>query len=137
MLYELVYSSTAVDSLEESDLEQILVESRRFNETCRMTGLLAYDGKKFFQLLEGEEQQVDTLFENIRIDPRHKDVRLFYTGNIQKRIFDDWSMAYKRLPGGLRTDEWMDAVQAGALIARLGRGFSVGCTVLRLAYDLH
>jgi len=49
------------------------------------------------QLLEGEFETINKLYESIRKDRRHKDVITLHMKEIENRIFDSWSMAYKAI----------------------------------------
>lgn len=61
-----------------------------------MTGLLLYDNKgTFIQALEGDEEQVDSLFNKIREDKRHNRVNRISRKNIKSRAFPDWKMGFK------------------------------------------
>ena len=81
-MYELLYTSVSPEGLSESELKDLL--------DC---------GREFMQLLEGEEDVVQTLFQTISEDWRHRSVEVFYEGTIENRAFTDWSMAFKVMNG--------------------------------------
>ena len=39
-----------------------------------ITGILLFNGQQFFQVLEGNEEILESLFSKIQFDPRHRDV---------------------------------------------------------------
>lgn len=97
-LCRLIYFSSVSPNLRQPDVDDILQESVKRNEKCDITGLLAYDQFNFMQVLEGEEEAVNTLYLAIASDPRHFDVRLILYEQIERRRFDDWAMALAKLP---------------------------------------
>lgn len=67
------------------------------NRRLDITGLLLYGGGHFMQLLEGEREVIEDLFERICSDPRHHDVHRLLTFPVENRLFDDWSMSLLNL----------------------------------------
>lgn len=96
-MYHLVYTSHAVNQLSEQELLQLLKQSRDFNKSKSITGMLLYLQGKFIQVLEGDEMEVKKLYAGIVADPRHTRVNLIEEGHSPVRIFKDWSMGFKRL----------------------------------------
>lgn len=94
MLYELLYTSHANQDLSDEDLAQLLDQSRKRNATIGISGLLIYHNQEFVQLLEGEKDQVQALYDRIALDDRHSSVRTFWDGEIERRNFRNWAMAY-------------------------------------------
>jgi len=100
-LQELVYTSMSDIHAEPDDVKDILASSERNNKLTEITGLLLYDGDRYIQILEGEPEKVDDLFEKIRSDSRHVEIELLHKGPISGRSFQNWRMAYEALPPGL------------------------------------
>lgn len=95
MLKYISYVSEQSHSLSEQDIEQLLHKSRTANTTKGITGILIYFEGVFTQFLEGPELAIDSLYEKIRIDKRHKQLRELFSGTSENRFYGDWSMAYK------------------------------------------
>jgi signal transduction histidine kinase len=93
-LYQLVYASKAVDGFSEKDLIEILSTSRRNNKELKITGALVYNKGYFLQLLEGDRETVETLFNVIADDVRHEKVNSFFRCKVSNRIFPDWYMGF-------------------------------------------
>ncbi len=91
----LVYVSTSVEPLSNEDLTQLLLKSRINNSKAGITGMLLYNSGTFFQVLEGEEQELNSLFERVKHDSRHKGIIKLKSGNIPERHFPDWSMGFR------------------------------------------
>lgn len=93
-MYTLTYESMAVRALTNAEIEELLKEARSFNEHNGITGcLISYQGY-FIQILEGDQKVVQALYDRIRRDPRHTDVKMFSEDHISERDFPDWDMAF-------------------------------------------
>ena len=107
--------------MQNEDLLSLLEESRSWNRTHEITGILLYvkgqfpesnDGR-FIQVLEGPENEVKDIFEKIRKDKRHYSVTLLSEAPIKKRNFLKWEMGfelmdhegYKAKPGFFELNE--------------------------------
>lgn len=91
MLVRLLYASRAVNP-DPAAIEDILAQSRQYNPTCGITGILCYGGGIFLQALEGGRMAVNDLYSHIQKDPRHKDVVLLRYEEILERRFGGWTM---------------------------------------------
>ena len=91
MLVRLLYASRAVDR-SEAAIEAILSQSRHFNPTSGITGILCYGGGIFLQAIEGGRSPVSELYGHIQQDKRHKDVVLLHYEEISERRFGGWTM---------------------------------------------
>jgi len=95
-LHRLIYisRSTAPDLREATRrVAGILAVAHRHNAQVGLTGALVHSRRWFAQVLEGEREEVDRLFERIRRDPRHRNVQLLSLQPIRHRSFRSWSMA--------------------------------------------
>ncbi|GGH09953.1 BLUF domain-containing protein [Mucilaginibacter phyllosphaerae] len=105
MLYYLIYFSTATKLMQKSDLEQLLTESRTWNESHGLTGMLAYiegsvNGRveaRFMQVLEGKQEEVQWIFNKIKKDARHTQVTLLKEADLKERRFNNWSMKFENV----------------------------------------
>jgi len=93
-LIQIIYCSAAKHNFSKSELAHLLAKSRSNNLKNSVTGMLLYAEGSFFQVLEGEPDVVERLFETIRLDRRHKDVTLIIHEPIAVRAFGDWTMGY-------------------------------------------
>ena len=58
-----------------------------------ITGLLVFGSGIFFQWLEGPRDNVMSLMERLKTDPRHENVvALTETEEVRERLFPDWDM---------------------------------------------
>ena len=94
-MYFLIYSSYASRYLSDQELEQLLNQSREKNKLLGITGLLLYFNGQFIQLIEGEEDQIKSLYAIIKKDTRHQYVITLKERHAETRFFPDWNMAFR------------------------------------------
>ncbi len=104
-MFHLVYTSHARAPYTQEDLIDLLRQSRAHNVKQSITGMLLYLNGKFIQVLEGNKENVQALFERICQNPRHTRVMKVMEGNSRTRLFKDWSMGFKQL-----TDEDFETI---------------------------
>ncbi|MEM6623046.1 MAG: BLUF domain-containing protein [Pseudomonadota bacterium] len=98
MLSQLAYISLSeLDDLS-SEIDTILDGSRQRNAQRGITGVLLYAQGMFFQLLEGEELEIKSLYKKIANDPRHSDVTILMEAETTDRQFKQWEMGWYRVP---------------------------------------
>ena len=93
-LSTLVYVSVAARPQTEDDLEKLLTFARANNSKHSITGMLLYRDGLFVQALEGEQEDIQALFEKIKVDKRHRNVTKIHFRPIKERSFGDWSMGF-------------------------------------------
>ena len=102
MNYYLIYISAANHLLSEQELAELLTVSRANNTRLNVTGILLYSNGNILQVLEGEKEVVQSLYEKITKDERHRNVLRLISNESAERSFSDWSMAFKTL----NPEEW-------------------------------
>lgn len=90
----IVYVSTAVRLLTELELVDLLKVVRDKNKKYNVTGMLLYCEGTFMQVIEGDEANVDLIYNTIERDTRHKNIIKLASDKIDERNFPDWSMAF-------------------------------------------
>ena len=91
---QIVYMSTAKVNIKTPDVLKILEQARQANEEHNITGFLVYYDGCFLQVIEGQEDAISSLWENIQKDERHFDIRLIGKNKIQENEFPQWSMGF-------------------------------------------
>jgi hypothetical protein len=91
MLVRLLYASRAIDT-SPAAIDAILSQSRQFNPSGGITGILCYGGGIFLQAIEGGRSAISELYGHIQRDARHKDVELLQYEEITERRFAGWTM---------------------------------------------
>jgi hypothetical protein len=85
-----------------AELARLLAVSRARNEKLGVTGALLFNENRFYQILEGDEDDVRAIYASIERDVRHTDVVLLLTETIARRHFEKWSMAFLGMQPGAR-----------------------------------
>ncbi len=93
----LAYTSIASHHMTHEELLTLLSQSRKNNLPTDITGMLLYMEGCFFQVLEGEVDQLERLYEKISKDPRHHDVMKLILEPIETRSFSNWSMGFQHI----------------------------------------
>lgn len=108
-LFAIVYTSQALQKLENTELMEIYAISRKNNLNDNITGFLIYRDGYFLQLLEGPKNQVLPCFERIQKDRRHRSITLQGEVQLTERMMPDWSMGQVNLkPGQPSSDRIID-----------------------------
>lgn len=96
-LIELLYISRANQFISDDALLLLLNQSRNKNIRLSITGMLVYKDTSFIQILEGPKTKVEELFDVIKKDERHYNVRLLLARKLEIRNFSNWSMGFMNL----------------------------------------
>ena len=88
-LFRLMYISSGSRKFDAGELEEILAASRKNNAAVGVTGMLLYLDGNFLQLLEGEREEVETLYERILLDKRHGGAIALSRAEVEERLFPD------------------------------------------------
>lgn len=79
----------------EEELQALLTQSRAWNSSHGLTGVLLYSNGEIMQVLEGSAEEVNSIFSRIARDYRHAHVVKLSDGPIEHRNFSQWSMGFK------------------------------------------
>lgn len=97
-MLSIIYVSTAATPLAPGHLETLEAEASEKNAPRGVTGLLAYNGFNFMQLLEGEDAAVEDRLERIMDDPRHSGVVVVRRETVDVRECGGWFMTARTTP---------------------------------------
>ena len=89
--------SSAIRLMTHDNLLDILTVSRRNNTAKQLTGMLLYGEGTFVQVLEGEPEIISQTYNIIEKDPRHRNLIVITSGELEKRNFPDWSMGFNTI----------------------------------------
>ena len=89
-LRRVTYISCADADLPDTDVRQILGLAEVLHRRGDLSGVLAYTGRHFFQVIEGVDAAVEHLLVHIRADNRHSDMRILCDEVVRQRIHDRW-----------------------------------------------
>ncbi|MEE4194881.1 MAG: BLUF domain-containing protein [Anaerolineae bacterium] len=91
-LYRLIYKSASTRPFTSDFVKSLEDVSKTNNTALDVTGVLVSTKSGFLQVLEGEQKNVNAVYNKICIDPRHSDIELISYDRISQRAFPDWSM---------------------------------------------
>lgn len=106
------------------EMGRILSAGLKNNPPGGLTGVLAVDGDRFLQVLEGSRRAVSTTFRRIAADTAHRGLEIVFCGEVDQRCFHDWSVAVLReetLPASEGRDVDYDHITADGLVERARR----------------
>jgi len=96
-LVHCIYTSAQQVEFSQDDIINLLEKARKNNAKLGVTGMLLYDNGSFFQILEGQSDEVNSLFRTIEKDKRHKRIVKIIHEEIESRDFSEWTMGYSEL----------------------------------------
>ncbi|MEP0773011.1 MAG: BLUF domain-containing protein [Acidobacteriota bacterium] len=94
MLVRLLYASRATQEINDALVAGILKHSQKHNQEHGITGVLCtYSPTNvFLQVIEGSREEVNSLYNAIVGDPRHREITLLLYEEIFERRFAAWRM---------------------------------------------
>lgn len=90
----IVYVSYMVEKYTVEEMNKLLCKFRKNNEIYDITGLMSHKDGNVIQLIEGKEDNVLQLYNNILNDKRHVRLIKLLQKKITKRMFSDWKMSF-------------------------------------------
>ena len=95
----LVYHSTSIENSSTEELINFLSFVRSENISLNVTGILLYHNNEILHIMEGKTDVILPLFEKVKADSRHINVKKLIHFQIKERAYGDWSMAFKQVSG--------------------------------------
>ena len=92
MLVRCLYASRAAKPIGEHVLDKILIQARKNNPACGITGMLCFCDGIFVQVIEGGREEVCKLLATIMSDQRNHDLQILSYEEISERKFGNWTM---------------------------------------------
>ena len=90
-----------MSSSRQQDITQFVNDSlpaiRANNARLDISGILLFSDGTFLQVLEGEKDAVQGLYDRIARDDRHHGTKVLLTRETPRRSFPDWSMGWERI----------------------------------------
>ncbi|MEE4203893.1 MAG: BLUF domain-containing protein [Halieaceae bacterium] len=105
-LYHLAYISKSAILPARAEIEQalraILRAARQKNSSMGITGALLFSGGYFCQVIEGDLDALETLYETIQMDERHTECTVLFFEPLETRGFGAWDMAFAGIEEEMR-----------------------------------
>ena len=96
------YISEHRSNLTHPKLSILLKKSQIFNINHGVNGVLISASNRFFQILEGEEKEINELFDRIQADERHTNIIKLFNTTIDRPFFSSYNSSFRV---GLGSDE--------------------------------
>lgn len=94
MVRYIAYTSRATPGLAPAQIDTILLQARDFNAHVQVSGILLYDGQRFFQYLEGTPYAATEAMWRIRHSSLHDHIHLLADASAPAREFNRWYMDF-------------------------------------------
>ena len=94
MLKTICYVSSQKNNLRISDLSNLFKCTKRNNISIGISGILLHNNGNFMQILEGDAEKVDRLYEKIRVDDRHHSIIVLVNTEICDRLFEGYDTEF-------------------------------------------
>ena len=91
---QLIYVSKLDCNLAINNLAGIFEKAAKKNKARDITGFIVYNEKYFLQIIEGNKDTINNLYEKIIQDVRHTDILLLGTKDLENRDFEEWNLGY-------------------------------------------
>jgi hypothetical protein len=92
--YSICYVSRTNDSLTDDELERLFDYSMQHNNERNISGILLEGSGNFFQVLEGNEEAVTSLYNKIEKDERHGELFEIFNGRCALPIFGTYDSKF-------------------------------------------
>ncbi|WP_164076184.1 BLUF domain-containing protein [Flavimarina sp. Hel_I_48] len=87
MPHTICYVSKSREDLSKKEIGSILDHASAINNECIVSGILLHSFGNFFQILEGGQEHITSLYNKILKDPRHGDIIEVYNHSTAKPVF--------------------------------------------------
>ncbi len=96
MLLRLAYVSQLDSDMTDERIARMIEAAALANASHGVTGVIALEGLRVCQVIEGDSKHIDRLFSNIKADTRHAAIIELDRTEVAARRYPGWSMV--RLP---------------------------------------
>jgi len=95
MNYTICYISKAISTLNKETLNAIFNTTENNNRAQGIYGILLFGMGDFFQVLEGDKDQLLLLYDKIKEDPRHENIYEVMNKATENAIFSDYNSDFQ------------------------------------------
>lgn len=132
-IYTICYTSKASRELSPEDVQDIFDHTSTRNNENNICGVLLYSLGNFFQVLEGDQEYIETLYdEKIKKDNRHSDIFEVFNKQALKPLFFDYSSNFQTIESNDHLDEVKNYLERNSIssttsekLSRLLRSFVI------------
>ena len=89
------YISEHTSDLTHMEVSALLKKSQKYNVAHGINGVLISASNRFFQILEGEEKEINALFERIQADARHTNIIKLFNAKVNRPFFSSYNSSFR------------------------------------------
>ena len=105
-LHTICYVSKAAEHTTKDDVKEVFRVTKQFNNTSGISGILLYSFGNFFQVLEGEKKEIETLYEKrIKKDARHHNIYEVFHREMKTPIFSNYLTQFQTITTSEQLEE--------------------------------
>jgi hypothetical protein len=97
MLKTICYISFHSNSISDYEIENLFYHVKSFNNQNDIRGVLYSGFDRFFQIIEGPTDAMDTLYHSIKEDTRHTNINEILNINIKHYCFKEFGTGYNTI----------------------------------------
>jgi hypothetical protein len=86
--------SNKTEAVDQNGIQDIFATTQRNNHIRNITGILLFLENSFLQVLEGERNEVASLFTKIQNDNRHENIFVVIDKSIEKCTFKNYKSGF-------------------------------------------
>tara|TARA_B100000929_G_C15462091_1_gene404880 strand:- start:799 stop:1209 length:411 start_codon:yes stop_codon:yes gene_type:complete len=106
MRYAISYVSSVNPELTGDQIQEVLNFSKNWNNDHDITGILLYSEGNFFQVLEGEQKILQSLFSRIESDKRHCNIIKIFEKKVETSHYDNYECNFISLDTRFRPENF-------------------------------
>lgn len=111
MVHQIIYTSSACPDFTANDMRNIAIKASTQNEKLGITGILLFIDGGILQVLEGDKDIVQPLYEKIANDVAHTNLTKLIDHTTPRREFPQWSMGFRMVEDSDHLDFAFDLTQ--------------------------
>jgi len=96
VVFQLIYTYALREDIGPIELNKIADSAQHQYKNIGVTGLFLFKDGSILQILEGEQDVVESLYKRISKDPRVSNLLLMIKRHAEKREFPNWLMGFRK-----------------------------------------
>lgn len=89
---QLIYASKRTELFSKDTIKSTFLAAQERNNERGISGFVVYSNNCFLQIIEGSEESINTLYNNIVSDSRHTNILLLGFKQLSHRDFEKWNL---------------------------------------------
>ncbi len=126
MLTTICYISSADKKLGQNELNQLFNNAKINNSKFDISGILIHQDGNFLQILEGENEKIDEVYQRIKLDNRHSNILQIINHPITSSIFEGYQTGFSIVNNNKKIEqlktylEWVKSAEIASVDKIIG-----------------